>query len=285
MLVYAIMSRLTCVTNNQDSEDEEGVSLGVTSSPSALAAKALVARGGQARARPALVAPKTIATEKGATAKLVVSDPVYNAMQMGTRLEKVEAQLEEMLAGGGDSSRAGKEYLGEDDYKSQAAGFIRSEMSFGNISLASGGMRSNAETYGTCWTSFQHQLRRNKQCPPVDATKIFRKCFAAVVKSERRRLDPTRMAKALQGNRQRLYRWRLSEKMLACWGLMTSEDEEPARKAKGAVVLASQYMPEITVSERTMTYLPLLWLSDEAKRIQAQVFKCMKYDRNAYTCE
>ena len=44
------------------------------------------------------------------------------------------------------------------------------------------------------------------------------------------------------------------------------------------------YMPEILAEEsgNAIVYLPLEWLSDEAEKLQKQVFGCLKPDKSAH---
>jgi hypothetical protein len=162
--------------------------------------------------------------------------------------------------------------------------FLRSELELGNLTLVPGGVKPNRTLMGLTLFSFINLLGREGWSLPVGASKTFTQCFSQVVKSQKRKSDPVRQAVAFASNKLRMWRWRLSERMLVIWILINENDPDSARAEKGRIVLATAYMPEIrNENPREFTYLRLAWLSVEAAEIQKQVWALMKQSKQAYS--
>jgi hypothetical protein len=212
---------------------------------------------------------------------------------MAARLEQLESKYDALVGDRGgfkasDGMPAG--ILGEcaldaDQLTARAFKCIRSELALKNMTLKPGGMRQNTANFDATLKEFGARMRSDGLRGPPDTLGLFRDCFRTVVKSERRRSDPTQLAKCMKVNLMRQMRWRLCEKMRSTWGVI-SECYDAARRNEGCAILEVDYMPEIHLSApKTLTYTNLLWLSEKAKSIHSQIHKCLQYDARSYKFE
>lgn len=213
------------------------------------------------------------------TARLEQSAYVSRLEELEARLAKLQKVPSSMLKAESEVLKVdGPVPICEGELKNTAIGFIRSELNLGNLTLVGGGMRPNSAHHDTCLKAFGDMLRREGRVAPPCTSKVFRKSFATVVKSERRKGDPHRNAKSNKNNQQRQWRWRLSERAIGVWSLLNSNNHDSDGKhcesaLKGMIVLAPPYMPEIRLDGKgAFVWIPLTWLSDEAKKIQTQAF-------------
>jgi hypothetical protein len=170
--------------------------------------------------------------------------------------------------------------VGVGECRSKAFAVVRGELALGNMTLEPGGFLANKDNYNTALALFTEGFKATGDILPLGAAKLFRSCFAAVLKAERRKTDAGKYAFYLTTNAARQWRQRLSVRLLGCWGVLTANGTADQTKLEGVAVLGTDYMPHIAMQEgggvKAYVYTPLGWLSEKAQGIQKQCFDLLK---------
>jgi len=170
--------------------------------------------------------------------------------------------------------------IGVVECRKHAFAVVRGELALGNMTLEPGGFKANEDNYHTALALFTEVFTARGDILPLGAAKVFRSCFAAVLKAERRKIDAAKYSFFLTSNAARQWRQRLSVRLLGCWGVLTANGAAEETKLEGVAVLGTDYMPDIAMHEcdgvKSYVYTPLGWLSEKAQGIQKQCFDLLK---------